>query len=69
MAEIPRENFYAKLDTAPHALRGFFETITHQFERKNDVLIHHTDTSGRDLRLGIPADVLMQRRLRYFATL
>ena len=27
MTEISRENFYAKLDTAPHAVLVFFETI------------------------------------------
>lgn len=69
MTEISRDNFYAKLDTAPHAVRGFFETIIQHFERKNDVLVHHTDTNGGDLRLAIPADVLMQKRLRNFATL
>jgi hypothetical protein len=44
MAEISRENFYARLDTAPHAVRGFFETIIQHVERKNDVLVHFGDT-------------------------
>ena len=61
MAEISRENFYARLDTAPHAVRGFFETIIQHFERKNDVLVHHTDTNGGDLRLAIPPEVLGQK--------
>ena len=69
MAEISRENFYARLDTAPHAVRGFFETIVQHFERKNDVLVHHTNTNGGDLRLAIPPEVLGQKRLRNFATL
>ena len=69
MTEISRENFYAKLDTAPHAVLGFFETIIQHFERKNDVLVHHTDTNGGDLRLAIPPEVLGQKRLRNFATL
>ena len=69
MAEISRENFYARLDTAPHAVRGFFETIIQHFERKNDVLVHHTDTNGGDLRLAIPPELLGQKRLRNFATL
>lgn len=69
MAEISRENFYARLDTAPHAVRGFFETIVQHFERKNDVLVHHTNTNGGDLRLAIPPELLEQKRLRNFATL
>jgi hypothetical protein len=69
VTEISRDNFYAKLETAPYAVRGFFETIIQHFERKNDVLVNHTDTNGGDLRLAIPAEVLMQRRLRNFATL
>ena len=69
MAEISRENFYAKLDTAPHAVRGFFESIVQHFERKNDVLVHHTNTNGGDLRLAIPPELLGQKRLRNFATL
>ena len=27
MTKISRDNFYAKLDKAPYAVRGFFETI------------------------------------------
>lgn len=69
MTEISRENFYAKLDTAPHAVLGFFETIIQHFERKNDVLVHHTDKNGGDLRLAIPPEVLEQNQLRNFATL
>ena len=69
MTDISRDNFYAKLDTAPHAVRGFFETIIQHFERKNDVLVHHTDTNGGDLRLAIPPDLLGKKVLRNFATL
>ena len=69
MAEISRENFYARPDTAPHAVRGFFETIIQHFERKNDVLVHHTNTNGGDLRLAIPPELLGEKRLRNFATL
>lgn len=69
MSEIKRDHFYAGLQTAPHAVRGFFENITHHFERKNDVLVHHTDTNDGDLRLAIPAEVLGRARLRNFATM
>ncbi|MBF9045923.1 hypothetical protein LSUCC0031_02225 [Rhodobacterales bacterium LSUCC0031] len=69
MTEIAREHFYQRLESAPYAVLGFFETIIRHFERKNDVLVHHTDTNGGDLRLAIPAEVLGQNRLRNFATL
>jgi len=69
MSEISREAFYSKLHAAPHAVLGSFESIIQHFERKNDVLVHHTNTDGGDLRLAIPAEVLMQRRQRNFATL
>jgi hypothetical protein len=69
MTEISRDNFYAKLETAPYAVLGFFETIIQHFELKNDVLVHYTNTNGGDLRLAIPPAVLGQNRLRNFATL
>ena len=69
MSEISREAFYSKLDAAPLAASGFFESISQHFERKNDVLVHHTDTKGGDLRLGIPPEVLGQKALRNFATM
>jgi hypothetical protein len=69
MTAIPRDNFYDRLETAPHAVCGFFETIIQHFERKNDVLVHHTNKDGGDLRLAIRGEVLGQNRLRNFATL
>lgn len=69
MSEIETGLFYKKLETAPHAVRGFFETITEHFSRKNDVLVHHTDTNKGDLRLAVPSEVLGQPGLRNFATM
>lgn len=69
MSEINKEQFYSKLETAPHAVRGFFETITEHFSRKNDVLVHCTDTNKGDLRLAVSPHVLGQERLRNFATM
>ena len=69
MTEISRDNFYAKLETAPYAVRGFFETIIQHFQRDNMVEPHHTDTHGGDLRLAIPGEVLGQKMQRNFATM
>lgn len=69
MSEIPREHFYERLKDAPHAARGFFESIADHFERDNMVYPHYTDTNGGDLRLAIPGEVLGQQRLRNFATM
>lgn len=69
MPEFNKERFYNKLETAPHAVRGFFETISEHFGRKNDVLVHHTDTKGGDLRLAVPPEVLRRKKLRNFATM
>ena len=69
MSEIAREHFYERIKDAPHAARGFFESIAEHFERDNMVQPHYTDTKGGDLRLAIPGEVLGQQRLRNFATM
>jgi hypothetical protein len=69
MAEIPRDNFEARLDKAPLAARGFFESVIEHFEKRNSVKVHFTDTNGGDLRLAVPGEVLGQNRLRNFATM
>lgn len=69
MTEIPRDNFYERLERAPHAARGFFESIFAHFQRDNMVEPHHTDTKGGDLRLAIPGEVLGQKMRRNFATM
>lgn len=69
MGEIEREHFYERLERAPHAARGFFETIFEHFQRDNMVTPHYTDTNGGDLRLAIPGAALGQKRLRNFATM
>ena len=69
MSEIAREHYYERIKDAPHAARGFFETIAEYFERDNMVQPHYTDTNGGDLRLAILGEILDQKRLRNFATL
>lgn len=69
MNEIAREHFYQRLEGAPHAARGFFESIYVHFERDNVAKPHHTDAHGGDLRIAVLGDVLGQRRQRNFATM
>jgi hypothetical protein len=68
MSEIAREHFYERINDAPHAARGFFESVAKHFERDNMVQPHYTDTNGEDLRLAIPGAVLGQKQRRNFAT-
>ena len=35
MGELSRENFYAKIVTAPRAVQGFFETVIEHFNKRN----------------------------------
>jgi hypothetical protein len=69
MGEIPRANFEARIEKAPLAARGFFESIIEHFDKRNSVKVHYTDTNGGDLRLAVPGEIIGQKRLRNFATL
>lgn len=37
MNEIPRANFEARIDKAPLAARGFFESVVEHFDKRNSV--------------------------------
>lgn len=69
MGSIEREHFYQRLQGAPLAAYGFFESVITHFDRDNMVDVHFTDTHGGDLRLAIPGDVLNQQSKRNFATM
>lgn len=69
MGSIEREHFYQRLQGAPLAACGFFESVITHFDRDNVVDVHFTDTHGGDLRLVIPGDVLNQQSKRNFATM
>ena len=69
MSEIAREYFYERIKDAPHAARGFFESIAEHFERDNIVQPHYTDTNGGDLRIALPAEVVQYRTTRNFSAL
>lgn len=69
MGSIEREHFYQRLQGAPLAACGFFESVITHFDRDNMVDVHFTDTHGGDLRLAIPGDVLNRKIKRNFATM
>lgn len=69
MGSIEREHFYQRLQGAPLAACGFFESVITHFDRDNMVDVHFTDTHGGDLRLAIPGDILNQKIKRNFATM
>jgi hypothetical protein len=69
MGELSRENFYAKIATAPRAVQGFFETVIEHFNKRNDIHAHHTDTNGGHLRLALPAELARHHTIRNFSTL
>lgn len=69
MAELSRENFYAKTAIAPRAIQGFFETVIEHFNTRNDIHAHHTDTRIGHLRLALPAELAQHHTIRKFSTL
>jgi hypothetical protein len=69
MGEIERKHFYERLEGAPLAAFGFFESIIQHFERDNVVDVHFTDANGGDLRLAIPSIVLNKKSKRNFASM
>ena len=42
MGELSRENFYAKIATAPRAVQGFFETVIEHFNKLGMISTHIT---------------------------
>ena len=69
MGELSRENFYAKIATAPRAVQGFFETVIEHFKKRNDICAHHMDTRIGHLRLALPAELARHHTTRNFSTL
>lgn len=46
-----QQNFFEHLAKAPHAARGFFETVYEHFRPRNDVDVRFTHTVASDMRL------------------
>ena len=51
MEQSSREKFYQRIEAAPLAARGFFETVNEHFRRRNDVDVRFTRTTAEDIRL------------------
>ncbi|GAB5431031.1 MAG: hypothetical protein EpisKO_04010 [Epibacterium sp.] len=69
MSEATRDEFYQRLDDAPYAVRGFFETIETRFEPRNSAIVHFTRTNVIDMRIAIPREMTNTGRIRNFATM
>ena len=69
MTEATREEFYQRLDDAPYAAKGFFETIEARFGPRNSALVHFTHTNGIDMRIAVPKEMTKTGKLRNFATM
>jgi hypothetical protein len=46
MEQSSREKFYQRIEAAPLAARGFFETVNEHFRRRNDVDVRFTRTTA-----------------------
>ncbi len=51
MEQSAREKFYERIDAAPLAARGFFESVDEHFRQRNDVDVRFTHTTFADMRL------------------
>lgn len=69
MSEATREEFYQRLEDAPYAVRGFFETVETRFGPRNTADVHFTHTNGVDMRIAVPKELTKTGKLRNFATM
>jgi len=51
MEQSARDKFYARIETALLAARGFFESIDEHLRQRNDVDVRFTHTTVADMRL------------------
>ena len=51
MEQSAREKFYERIEAAPLAARGFFESVDEHFCQRNDVDVRFTHTNVADMRL------------------
>jgi len=69
MSKATREEFYQRLEGAPYAAQGFFETIETRFEPRNSALVHFTHTNVVDMRIAVPQQMKKTGQDRNFATM
>ena len=51
MDQSAREKFFERIEAAPLAARGFFESVDEHFRQRNDVDVRFTNTNVADMRL------------------
>lgn len=51
MDQSAREKFFERIEAAPLAARGFFESVDEHFRQRNDVDVRFTHTNVADMRL------------------
>lgn len=51
MEQSTRDKFYDRIEAAPLAARGFFESVEEHFRQRNDVDVRFTHTNVADMRL------------------
>lgn len=51
MEQSARDKFYERIEAAPLAARGFFESVDEHFRPRNDVDVRFTHTNVVDMRL------------------
>jgi len=51
MEQSAREKFYERIEAAPLAARGFFESVDEHFRLRNDVDVRFTQADASDMRL------------------
>jgi hypothetical protein len=51
MDQSAREKFFERIEAAPLAARGFFESVDEHFRQRNDVDVRFTHTDFADMRL------------------
>lgn len=70
MEQLTREKFFERIETAPLAARGFFESVDEHFRQRNDVDVRFTHTTIVDMRLwAVWSDEADEQREQIFATL
>lgn len=51
MEPSARHKFYTRIEAAPLAARGFFESVDEHFRQRNNVAVRFTHTNVADMRL------------------
>lgn len=70
MDQAARDEFFERIDAAPLAARGFFESVYEHFRQRNDVDVRFTHTDFADMRLwAIWESDAGREREQIFATL